>query len=188
MFFRVCLGIFLLAGRLIAEEIENLALAAEVSYQIYPGKWHHSLLTDKNLGALIDNDWDRENGQRKNMLVNGKTLESAIRYNYHSALAAERFMVIEFDLGKPATIQEVKIFAFKNNSLYEMRKVQLESSLDHFVFKQNGVADLEQIQLEKNIYRAELRPLDSDMRILRLYVWCRSWINVTEVEIWGTWQ
>jgi len=188
MFFRVCLGIFLLAGLLIAEEIENLALAPEVSYQVYPGNWQRSLLTDKSLGGLIDNDWDRESGQRKNMLVNGKTLESAIRYNYHSALAAERFMVIEFDLGKPAAVQELKIFAFRNNSLYEMRKVQLESSSDHFVFKQNGAVDLEQIQLEKNIYRAELRPLDSNMRVLRLYVWGRSWINVTEVEIWGTWQ
>ena len=187
MVFRVCSCLILFFCLQVRGQQQNLALAPGVSYRVFPGSWNRSLL-DEKLGSLIDTDLQRETGQRQNLLVNGKVREGAVRYNYHTAHERDRFLIIEFDLGRPAKVQQLKVSAFRNNSLYAMKRVQLSSSLDQFLFQPQGSVEANQILLGKDIYQAEFTLPDIGMRFFRVAVWAHSWINVSEIEVWGIWQ
>ena len=164
---------------------ENLLTAAGASYTVFPGDWNKNLVNDKNLGKMIDPDFDRANEKRKGLLADGVTAQRAVCYNYHWTAKDQRFVTIVADLGKEYAVDSVRIVAFRNNEAYQPGNFEVAVSSDNIECKElaKGDAWVTKARYERI---ADVAASSVKCRYVRIKVWtCGSWINISEIGVFG---
>lgn len=164
---------------------ENLLKAPGASYTVFPGDWNKNLINDKNLGKMIDPDFDRSAEKRKGMLCDGITSQRAVCYNYHWTVKDQRFLTIVVDLGKETAVDNVKIVAFRNNDSYQPGKYEVAVSSDNAAFTDLGKGD-EWVTKARYLRIADVAASGAKCRYIRIKVWTLgAWLNISEIEVTG---
>ena len=164
---------------------ENLLSATGASYSVFPGDWNKNLVNDKNLGKMIDPDFDRATEKRKGMLADGVTAQRAVCYNYHWTAKDQRFVTIVADLGKKYAVDSVRIVAFRNNEAYQPGKFEVAVSSDNIEFKELAKGDNWGTRARYERF-ADVEASGAKCRYVRIKVWtCGSWINISEIGVFG---
>lgn len=164
---------------------ENLMKAPGTSYMVFPGDWNKNLINDKNLGKMIDPDFDREKETRKGLLADGVTTQRGVCYNYHWTKKDLRFVTIVVDLGKECAIENVRIVAFRNNEAYQPGKFEVALSSDNIAYTELGKGDSWETK-ERYLQIADVASTGAKCRYVRIKVWTLgAWINISEIGITG---
>ncbi|MBQ9336214.1 MAG: hypothetical protein IJS14_02815 [Lentisphaeria bacterium] len=166
---------------------ENLTKLPETTYRIYPGQWNRKCLESKTLSKLIRTDVDPATGKGLGKLIDGDSSKSAVSYNFHGVPAHKRVINVEFDLGKPCAVTRVRLWAFRNNNMYDVAKVVFYGSGDRLVWKQLGEIGKADLKYKNYRFDADLTGGWAHQRYIRIAVHAAdTWLNLSEALIEGT--
>ena len=178
--------LLLTAALSLSVSAENLARLPETTYRVYPGQWNRKCLESKTLSKLIRTDVDPATGKGLGKLADGDNSKSAVCYNYHNTPEPKRVLTVEFDLGKPCVVSLVRLWAFRNNNMYDPAEVTFSGSADRLVWKELGKRVKSEIPFKNYKFNAFVTGNWGNLRYIRIAVLAENtWLNLTEVEIEG---
>lgn len=157
------------------EKVVNLARLEGVSYQISTGSFWAERNEDKHNTMLTDGKLDSGN-------------KVVVCYDFYRQPDDEKYISVTMDLKKRHSVSKIVLHGKNHSPLYSVRESIFQVSTDGLDYKTIAEfkADDEAIQkIGTGTWKLEA-DVSEEVRFVRVTTWTNHWLNLEELEVYGT--